>query len=87
MENFMSMYVLGSIFYLILTIISASYFHEIAVMKGHTESRYFWLPLLLPIMGCLLVVALPDRNPDNAKINTQDFSSSTTVTNDELPEI
>lgn len=55
MENFMLICVLVCIFYLILIVMTASYFKEVAVMKGHTESRYFWLPLLLPIAGYVLV--------------------------------
>lgn len=55
-------YVLGAIVLLIICGIIASEFRKIAAEKGFDEGKYFWYPFLFGIIGCLLVVALPDRN-------------------------
>lgn len=39
----------------------AGEFYRVAVMKGWTHRKFFWLPFLLGLPGWLLVVALPDR--------------------------
>lgn len=38
-------------------------FRDVARMKGHDESRYFWWCFLFPPVGYLLVISLPDRRP------------------------
>lgn len=53
----------------------AKRFYEVAVMKGHTERKYFWICLWLGLWGYLLVIALPDR------------SGAEQVVTDELPEL
>lgn len=39
----------------------AKCFYEVAEEKGFPKKKYFWLCLLLPPFGYLLVIALPDR--------------------------
>lgn len=59
------------IFTLLLTLLSAIAvdcaaafaFRNVARMKGHDESGYFWWCFLFPPVGYLLVISLPDRNP------------------------
>ena len=36
-------------------------FYKTAVMKGWAHKKYFFFPFLLPVIGYLLVIALPDR--------------------------
>ncbi|MBE6612369.1 MAG: hypothetical protein E7632_07745 [Ruminococcaceae bacterium] len=37
-------------------------FRRIAMMKGHHERRYFWIPFFLGIAGWIMVASLPDRS-------------------------
>lgn len=30
-------------------------------MKGHDERKYFWWTFFVPLLGALMVIALPDR--------------------------
>lgn len=36
-------------------------FQRVAVKKGHSEKRYFWISFWLGVVGYSLVIALPDR--------------------------
>lgn len=47
-----------------IDIFCAKSFEEAAVDKGYTDRKYFWLCLLLPPVGYLLVIALPDRGDE-----------------------
>ena len=58
MEGFI---ILGAIAYLVLWYFIGAEFRRIAAMKGHDEARYFWWTFLMPPVGMLMVVALPDR--------------------------
>ena len=42
--------------------IIAKFFADVAEEKGYHESRYFWTPFWLGIVGYLLVAALPDQH-------------------------
>ena len=53
----------------------AKQFKEAAKMKGHDQTKYFWLCFLLGAVGYLLVIALPDR------------SDVQKTANDELPDL
>ena len=57
---------------------AAKQFHEIAKMKGHSESKYLWWCFWLGMIGWLMVVALPDR---------RDTPSNMAVSSDELPDL
>ncbi len=37
-------------------------FQDIAGEKGYYEKKYFWWTFLFGIVGCLMVVALPDKS-------------------------
>jgi len=57
-------YILFSILFVGIVVLFwfiAEEFQRIATMKGHYEKRYFWWSFLLPIVGYLMVIALPDR--------------------------
>ena len=51
---------------------------EIAKMKGHDGTKYFWWSLLFFPFGAAMVIALPDRG------NKQEVAN---VPNDELPDL
>ena len=46
---------------IVLNVFIANRFYDAAKAKGYTDKCYFWLSFWLPIVGYLLVIALPDR--------------------------
>ncbi len=46
---------------LILNFFIAREFYRAAVMKGWARRKYFFFAFFLPVIGYLLVIALPDR--------------------------
>ncbi len=50
----------GAVFLILLSLVIAYHFHQIALAKGHYEKRWFWLCFLLGLPGWLMVAALPD---------------------------
>ncbi|RKJ76187.1 hypothetical protein D7X33_15190 [Butyricicoccus sp. 1XD8-22] len=57
---------------------AAKAMYEIAVMKGHTEKKYFWWCFWMAMFGYPMVIALPDRRGAQAQ---------STPSADELPEL
>ena len=55
----------------------AKEFYRVAVMKGWSDRKYFWFPLLLCVIGYLLVIALPDRGGAHMSV----------LESEDLPEI
>ena len=43
---------------------AAEAFYDVACMKGHEDRKYFWWSFLLPAIGYLLVIALPNVKKD-----------------------
>ena len=56
----LAMAVAAAIIYLIYRI--AKEFERIAIMKGHTEKRFFWYSFLLGAIGWAMVIALPEAS-------------------------
>ena len=52
--------ILGLVVALVVAYIVACKFSEIAEMKGHNGSTYFWYTFWLGIYGMLMVIALPN---------------------------
>ena len=50
---------------LLINIMLALMFKNIAKQKGHYEARYFWIPFFFGIVGYIMVAALPDRGVQN----------------------
>lgn len=74
----MVLIVLGIVIALVIGYIVASKFSEIAEMKGHDGSTYFWFTFLFGICGMLMVVALPnikvtENNAATGKNDTPSF--------------
>lgn len=59
---------------LILSYACANTFYEIASMKGHDEGKYFWWTFFVPLLGALMVIALPDRVSAKARLAAEDSS-------------
>ena len=57
---------------------AAKTMYEIAVMKGHSQEKYFWWCFWMAMFGYLMVIALPDHR----SIQTQSAPGL-----DELPEL
>lgn len=51
-----------TVYYLI-----AKKFADIAASKGYSETKYFWICILLGIIGYLWVIALPKIYPNSQK--------------------
>ena len=59
--------IIGVIVALVLFYACANAFYEIACMKGHDERTYFWWTFFVPLLGALMVIALPDRQKESKK--------------------
>jgi hypothetical protein len=83
-----------SLIHLIINVFIASKFNDIAYMKGYgPEMHCFAMCFWLGILGCLYVIALPDRgtrevqnNTSNPITNAEPDNSSTKFNNVESPE-
>ena len=51
----------GSLLAILTDLYLACCFCRIAILKGHVERMYLWIPFIFTIVGYLMVVALPDR--------------------------
>ena len=54
------LYLLGIVIALIIDYVIAKKFEEIAEMKGHEGSTYFWFTFMFGVVGMLMVIALPN---------------------------
>ena len=61
------LYLLGIIIALVIDYVIAKKFEEIAEMKGHEGSTYFWFTFLFGLVGMLMVIALPNKNSASIK--------------------
>ncbi len=64
--------VIGAIILLAIWTFIAGAFSNVASMKGHHETRYFWMTFLFGIIGMLLVIALPVKTEKVAAYTAQD---------------
>ena len=71
---------IGKLFLLIVIYIvswfAAGEFFKLAEDKGYHDKKYFWWTFLLLPVGALLIIAMPDRGPEQRA-----------VINDDLPEL
>ena len=61
------LYLVCLIIALVINYIIAKNFSDIAEMKGHQGSTYFWFTFLFGLAGMLMVIALPNEKPINLK--------------------
>lgn len=54
-------YLLLATLYIVMALIITYEFGQVAKMKGYNEEKYLWYTFLFTTLGCLLVIALPDR--------------------------
>ena len=62
--------------WLVISWFAAAEFYKIAEDKGYHGKKYFWWAFLLPPVGYLLIVAMPNRS-----------GGQRTVVNEDLPEL
>ena len=80
------MFWLVLIIVLIIWLIAAFEFWEIARMKGHEKTRYFWYSFLFGLVGWMMVIALPDRAESSNAASGQSDDGGGSVS-DELPDL
>ena len=77
---------------IVISAVIASRFCDIAKMKGHNGTPYFWYCFLFSIVGWAMVIALPDLHarpaaqPANSG-NSGNSGKTTEVVSDELPDL
>ena len=76
---------------ILLLYMIAAEFRDIAKMKGHDGTKYFWFCLFFTIAGWAMVIALPDLNirytvPLNETKESTDSPSESTDS-DDLPDL
>ena len=74
MTSFLNLLCLAG--YLVVSWFAAKEFYKIAEDKGYHGQKYFWWAFLLPLVGYLMIVAMPDRGGEQRAI-----------VNDDLPEL
>jgi hypothetical protein len=75
--------IVGVAILLLIDYLVSKTFREIAIMKGHSEIKYFWFCFFLGVAGYLMVVALPT----NATVPVEVSTKIELPVDDELPEI
>lgn len=63
-------YIIGIIIALIIDYLIAKKFEDIAEMKGHIGSPYFWYTFIFGLIGMLMVIALPVKEKENSYKST-----------------
>lgn len=80
---------LVSLITLTVSIVAALKFKDIAELKGHDGSPYFWFCFLLSFVGWAMVIALPDLHarPSAQPAAPADSVKPSEVVSDELPDL
>jgi len=61
------------ILFFVINWFAAGEFYKIAEDKGYHSRKYFWWAFLVPVVGYLLIVAMPDRGGDQRTVYNQDL--------------
>lgn len=61
------------IFFFVINWFAAGEFYKIAEDKGYHSRKYFWWAFLVPVVGYLLIVAMPDRGGEQRTVYNQDL--------------
>ena len=77
---------------LIIDVVAACEFRNIADMKGHDGSKYFWYCLFFSMAGWVMVAALPDLSTKPAAPNANGTTAAPArpaevVPSEELPDL
>ena len=52
---------------------AAKEFYKLAEDKGYHSRKYFWWAFLVPLVGYILIAAMPDRGVDPRTVYNQDL--------------
>ena len=52
---------------------AAGEFYKLAEDKGYHSRKYFWWAFLVPFVGYLLIVAMPDKGGEQRAVYNQDL--------------
>ena len=52
---------------------AAKEFYKLAEDKGYHSKKYFWWAFLVPVVGYLLIVAMPDKGGEQRAVYNQDL--------------
>ena len=52
---------------------AAGEFYKLAEDKGYHSRKYFWWAFLVPVVGYILIAAMPDRGADQRTVYNQDL--------------
>ncbi len=72
MEGMFLLWIILCVIFLAVAYYAAMEFERIAAMKGFVDKKFFWWSFLMPPVGMLMVVALPDRMGAKAASPVQD---------------
>ena len=61
------------IIFIVINWFAAGEFYKLAEDKGYHSRKYFWWPFLVPIVGYLLVLAMPDRGGEQYAVYNNDL--------------
>ena len=70
--------VIGVGFFFLINYIVSIYFYGAALAKGYDDLAFLLLPFFFGIIGCLFVIAMPDRHSSQNKKNTQQSTKNKT---------
>ena len=79
--------VIGAIIVLVIWYFISREFMNIAKMKGHQSSRYFWWTFFFSFVGMAMVIALPDRANTPTIVTAPIPAPRVDVVGDELPDL
>ena len=91
-KNMIAGIVIGAIIILVIWYFISKEFLNIAKMKGHQSSRYFWWTFFFSFVGMAMVIALPDRARTAWPVETAPkvsapINKSRNEPSDELPDL
>ena len=52
---------------------AAGEFYKLAEDKGYHSKKYFWWAFLVPVVGYILIAAMPDRGGEQYTVYNQDL--------------
>ena len=84
MVGFVLLYILLAIAVIVIDWFIAKEFQTVAIDKGYTENKYFWIAFLLGMVGYILIAAMPDKH--TRPINTYANNTLSPVS-DGLPDL
>jgi len=58
---------------LVVSWFAAKEFYQIAEDKGYHGRKYFWWAFLLPLVGYLMIAAMPDRGGEQRAVVSEDL--------------